>query len=39
MNMLNDFAVKQRKYMPRFPKADGKPTFYIQGYPYEDENA
>ena len=37
MNMLNDFAIKQRKYMPHFPKANGKPTVYIQGYPYEDD--
>ncbi len=37
MNTLNDFELKQRKYMPVFPKASGKPTIYIQGYPYEDD--
>ena len=37
METLNDFELKQRKYMPVFPKANGKPTVYIQGYPYEDE--
>ena len=36
MESLNDFAFKQRKYMPVFPKAAGKPTVYIEGYPYED---
>ena len=36
MESLNDFAFKQRKYMPVFPKAIGKPTVYIEGYPYED---
>ena len=36
MNTLTDFAFKQRKYMPVFPKASGKPTIYIEGYPYED---
>ena len=37
MKPLNDFAHKQSKYMPTFPKATGKPTVYIPGYPYEDE--
>ena len=37
MKTLNDFAFKQRKYMPVFPKAHGKPTTYIEGYPYEDD--
>ena len=37
MESLNDFAFKQRKYMPVFPKAIGKPTVYINGYPYEDD--
>ena len=36
MNTLTDFEFKQRKYMPVFPKANGKPTIYIEGYPYED---
>ena len=38
MNTQNDFELKQRKYMPVFPKATGKPTTYIEGYPSEDEN-
>ena len=37
MHTLNDFALKQRKYMPTFPKAIGKPTVYIEGYPCEDD--
>ena len=37
MNMLNDFEFKQKKYIPIFPKANGKPTIYIEGYPYEDD--
>ena len=37
METVNDFILKQRKYMPVFPKAAGKPTVYIEGYPYEDE--
>ena len=37
MNTLNDFELKQRKYMPVFPKASGKPTVYIEGYPCEDD--
>ena len=37
MNVIDDFAIKQRKYMPVFPKAAGTPTQYIPGYPYEDE--
>ena len=37
MGTLKDFAFKQRKYMPVFPKATGKPTIYIEGYPYEDD--
>ncbi len=37
MKPLNDFAEKQRKYMPTVTKAAGKPTVYIPGYPYEDE--
>ena len=38
MNTIKDFAIKQRKYMPVFPKATGTPTQYIPGYPYEDEH-
>ena len=37
MNTLNDFELKQRKYMPVFPKASGKPTVYIEGYPCDDD--
>ncbi len=37
MNILKDFEFKQRKYMPVFPKANGKPTTYIEGYPCEDD--
>ena len=37
MSTRNDFKFKQRKYMPVFPKANGKPTVYIEGYPCEDD--
>ena len=37
MNTRTDFEFKQRKYMPVFPRANGKPTIYIEGYPYEDD--
>ena len=37
MDILNDFSFKQKKYMPIFPKAIGKPTIYIEGYPCEDD--
>ena len=37
MNTLYDFKLKQRKYIPVFPKAIGKPTIYIEGYPCEDD--
>ena len=37
MSTRNDFKLKQRKYMPVFPKANGKPTVYIEGYPCEDD--
>lgn len=37
MDTLKEFAFKQKKYMPVFPKAIGKPTIYIEGYPYEDD--
>ena len=37
MDTLNDFSLKQKKYIPVFPKASGKPTTYIEGYPYEDD--
>ncbi len=37
MDTLKDFEFKQRKYMPVFPKASGKPTISIEGYPCEDD--
>lgn len=37
MDTVRDFEFKQRKYMPNFPKASGKPTIYIEGYPCEDD--
>ena len=37
MNTLYDFEIKQKKYIPVFPKATGKPTIYIEGYPCEDD--
>lgn len=37
MDPVNEFKFKQKKYMPNFPKASGKPTVYIEGYPFEDD--
>ena len=37
MDTLNNFEFKQRKYIPIFPRASGKPTVYIEGYPCEDD--
>ena len=37
MDTVKDFKIKQRKYMPVFPKASGKTTIYIEGYPCEDD--
>ncbi len=37
MDTVHDFALKQKKYMPVVPKANGKPTVYIEGYPCEDD--
>ena len=37
MGNISEFEFKQRKYMPVFPRASGKPTIYIEGYPYEDD--
>ncbi len=37
MDILYDFRIKQNKYIPNFPKANGKPTIYIEGYPCEDD--
>lgn len=36
MDTRTDFDFKRRKYMPVFPKASGKPTVNIEGYPSED---
>ncbi|RKU39163.1 hypothetical protein C6496_02760 [Candidatus Poribacteria bacterium] len=36
MDAQNDFERKRRQYMPTFPKATGKPTPYIEGYPCDD---
>lgn len=37
MDTVKDFQFKQQKYMPVFPKANGKTTVYIEGYPGEDD--
>ena len=37
MGALNGFDFKRKKYMPDFPRATGKPTVYIEGYPSEDD--
>jgi Uma2 family endonuclease len=37
MDTLNGFDFKRKKYMPVFPRATGKPTVYIEGYPSEDD--
>ena len=37
MDTIHDYLLKQKKYMPVFPKASGKPTPYIEGYPCEDD--
>ncbi len=37
MDTRTDFDFKRRKYMPVFPKATGKPTVNIEGYPSEDD--
>ena len=36
MDTVTDLKLKGRKYKPVFPRATGKPTDYIEGYPYED---
>ena len=38
MDTVNEFELKQRKYIPVFPKATGTPTVYIEGYPSEEED-
>lgn len=37
MDTRTDFDFKRGKYMPVFPKASGKPTSNIEGYPSEDD--
>ena len=37
MNTPNDLSLKQKQYIPVFPKASGQTTTYIEGYPYEDD--
>ena len=37
MDALNSYDFKRKKYMPAFPRATGKPTVYIEGYPSEDD--
>ena len=37
MDTVHDFEFKKKKYIPIFPKAIGKPTIYIEGYPCEDD--
>ena len=37
MDTVDSFEFKQRKYMPVFPRATGRPTMYIEGYPCEDD--
>ena len=37
MDVLNGYDFKRKKYMPVFPRATGKPTVYIEGYPSEDD--
>ncbi len=37
MDAVNGYDFKRNKYMPVFPRATGKPTVYIEGYPSEDD--
>ena len=37
LNTIKDFKIKQQKYMPVFPKASGKTTVRLEGYPGEDD--
>ena len=37
MDTVNGYDFKRKKYMPVFPRATGKPTVYIEGYPSEDD--
>ena len=37
MDTVNSYDFKQKRYMPVFPRATGKPTVYIEGYPSEDD--
>ena len=38
MDTVKEFELKQKKYMPVFPKASGTPTVYIEGYPSEEDD-
>ncbi len=37
MDTITDFQIKQKKYMPIFPKVNGKPTVFIEGYPGKED--
>ena len=37
MDTVKDFNFKRKKYMPVLPRATGKPTVYIEGYPSEND--
>ncbi len=37
MDTVNDFIIKQNRYIPTFPKASGRPTIFLEGYPFEDD--
>ena len=36
MDTVDSYLIKRRRYMPVFPRAKGKPTISIEGYPCED---
>ena len=38
MDTAKEFELKQRKYIPVFPKANGTPTVHIEDYPSEEED-
>ena len=38
MDTVKEFELKQRKYIPVFPKANGIPTVHIEGYPSEEDD-
>ena len=37
LNAIKDFKIKKQKYMPVFPRATGKTTRRLEGYPGEDD--